>query len=237
MGFEWDLDQKTVALTQGKHDKYIMAIREWLCTTVHTLEETQKLHGPLTHASLVIPEGCAYLASLQAMLGIFRDNPFMPHRQPRGTIDKLKWWLQALPGHPPCPIPHHPFSLNPNAYSDASSSHGLAITISGKWRAWRLHRNWKCDEQDIRWAESIVFEFLVWTLLIIDKSSAPLMVYGDNQGIIEAWRKGCNRNKPTNTTFKRILAVLVSPPCHIFANYIPSGINPTDGPSRGEYPP
>jgi len=237
MGFEWDLDQKTVSLTQGKCDKYISAIKNWLCSTAHTLEETQKLHGRLTHASLVIPEGSAYLASLQAMLGIFGDNPFMPRRQPRGTTHELQWWLRALCARSPLPIPHHPSALDLGAYSDASSGHGLAIVIGDKWRAWRLHRDWKFDERDIGWAESVAFEFLVQTLLTINKSSTPLTVYGDNQGVIEAWRKGRSRNKPTNSSFKRIHAFLASPPRRVFAKYIPSGDNPADGPSRGKYPP
>jgi hypothetical protein len=40
---------------------------------------------------LVIPEGSVYLTLLQSMLGIFGNNPFMPHRQPHGTIDELRW--------------------------------------------------------------------------------------------------------------------------------------------------
>jgi len=83
MGFEWDLENKTVMLTCGKCDKYLSAIKEWSKSAKHTLEDVQKLHGHLSHASLVIPEGNAYLTSLQAMLGIFGSNPFMPRTPPR----------------------------------------------------------------------------------------------------------------------------------------------------------
>jgi len=237
MGFEWDLENKTVALTHGKRDKYLSAITEWRKSAKHTLEDTQKLHGRLSHASLTIPEGSAYLTSLQTMLGIFGSNPFMPRTPPRGLTADLQWWSHALSSSPPLPIPHHTHTLDLDAFSDASSGFGLAVTIGDRWRAWRLHKEWKRDERDIGWAESIAFEMLVRILLTIDSSSTPLTVYGDNQGVVEAWRKGRSHNKPTNKSFRRIHAILASPPRRVFTKYIPSRRNPADGPSRGKYPP
>jgi len=237
MGFEWDLENKTVVLTHGKRDKYLLAIKEWFKSAKHTLEDVQKLHGRLSHASLTIPEGSAYLTSLQAMLGIFGSNPFMPRTPPCGLTADLQWWCNALISSPPLPIPHHTHSLDLNAFSDASSGFGLAVTIGDRWRAWRLHKEWKRDERDIGWAESVAFEMLIRILLTIDSSSTPLTVYGDNQGVVEAWRKGCSNNKPTNRSFRRIHTILASPPRRVFTKYIPSKRNPADGPSRGKYPP
>ena len=95
IGFIWNLESNTVSLTTTKRTKYINTIHESLCTTVHTLEQVQKLHGRLSHASLVIPEGSMYLTSLQLMLGIFGSNPFMPRGRPCGTVDELRWWLRT----------------------------------------------------------------------------------------------------------------------------------------------
>lgn len=237
MGFEWDLVNKTVMLTHGKCNKYLSAIQEWSKSAKHTLEDIQKLHGRLSHASLVIPEGSAYLTSLQAMLGIFGSSPFMPHTPPQGLPMDLQWWCHALISSPPLPIPHHIHSLDFNAFSNASSGFRLAITIGNRWRAWRLHKNWKRDKRDIGWAESIAFEMLIQTLLTINSSSTPLTVYGDNLGVIKAWWKGCSHNKPTNGSFQWVHAILVSPPCRVFAKYIPCKRNTADGPSRGKYPP
>ena len=103
-----------------------------LSTTAHTLEQVQKLHGQLSHTSLVIPEGSAYLTLLQSMLGIFGNNPFMPCRQPRSMVSELHWWLQALDSKPPIPIPFHPLTLNLCAFSDASTSHSLVIVIGDR---------------------------------------------------------------------------------------------------------
>jgi len=159
MGFEWDLENKTIMLTRGKCDKYLSAIKEWSKSAKYTLEDVQKLHGRLSHASLVIPEGNAYLTSLQAMLGIFGSNPFMSHTPPCSLTADLQWWSHTLTSSPPVPIPHHIHSLDLDAFSDASSSFGLAVTIGNRWRAWRLHKDWKRDERDIGWAKSVAFEY------------------------------------------------------------------------------
>ena len=168
ISFIWDLENKTVSLTPAKRLKYSNAIREWLPVSAHTLEQVQKLHRRLSHASLVIPEGSAYLTALQSMLGIFGSNPFMPCRQPRGTVSKLRWWLHTLDSKPPIPIPLYPRATDHQAFSDASTSYGLAVVIGNKWCAWKLYGRWQHDGRDIGWAESIAFEFLIRILLTLD---------------------------------------------------------------------
>jgi hypothetical protein len=237
IGFIWDLENNTVSLMTAKRTKYINAIHEWLRSTAHALEQVQKLHGRLSHATLVIPEGSAHLMSLQSILGIFGNKPFIPRRQPRGTIDELRWWLHALNSIPPIPIPHHPFAVDHRAFSDASTGYGLAIVIGNRWRTWRLHKHWKQNGRDIGWAESVAFELLVRTLLTIDQSSMPLTAYCDNQGVVDGWKKGRSRNTPTNATFRRIHNVLASPPRRVFTKYVASTDNPADGPSHGKFPP
>ena len=77
-GFEWNLKD----LTANKKAKYQLAILEWANRSAHTLHDVQKLYGKLLHASLVLPAGRAYLTSLEAMLGLFGNKPFMPRRAP-----------------------------------------------------------------------------------------------------------------------------------------------------------
>ncbi len=99
------------------------------------------------------------------MLGIFGNNPFMPRTPPKSIASDLVWWSQILandklkhriPG--PCA-----------AFSDASSSVGIAVIIQGRWRAWRLIPGWNSPAlRDIQWAEAIGFEF---TILILIKLS------------------------------------------------------------------
>ena len=152
-------------------------------------------------------------------------------------VSKLHWWLQALDSKPPIPIPFHPLALDLCAFSDASTSHGLAIVIGDRWRAWKLHDHWKCDGRDIGWAEGIAFKLLIRTLLTINHSSTPLAVYCDNQGIVDGWKKGQSRNAPTNAAFRRVHTLLASPLRQIFTRYVPSADNPADPLSHSQYPP
>ena len=124
------------------------------------------------------------------MLGIFGSNPFMPRRQPRGTVGELCWWLHALDSKPPIPIPLYPRATDHQAFSDASTSYGLAVVIGNKWRAWKLYGHWQRNGRDIGWAESIAFEFLICILLTLDQSSMLLMAHCDNQGVVDGWKKG-----------------------------------------------
>ena len=238
LGFSWDLDTRVVHLLGEKKAKYLVAIAEWENKRTHNLLETQKLYGKLLHASLVVPSGRAYLTSLEAMLGLFHDSAFLPHTPPRDTPSDLVWWKQQL-SQPdisrPISEPQTPISYD--AYSDASSGFGVAITIGPKWLAWKLAEGWKSQGRDIQWAEAIGFELLVISLCTISNEGEHIRVFGDNCGVVEGWWKGRSANKPTNRVFRRILKL--SEDCNrtIYTRYIPSAQNPADAPSRGLYPP
>ena len=57
LGFRWDLHARKVYLPDEKKLKYLAAIADWGRKRTHDLLETQKLHGKLLHAALVIPAG------------------------------------------------------------------------------------------------------------------------------------------------------------------------------------
>jgi hypothetical protein len=50
---------------------------------MHMLHKVQKLHGKLEHASIIFPASCAYLTNIEAMLGVFGDNLFLPRTPPK----------------------------------------------------------------------------------------------------------------------------------------------------------
>ena len=238
LGFQWNLCERTVCLLEKKRTKYLAAIMQWKEKHTHNLLEMQQLYGKLLHASLVIPPGRAYLTSLEAMLGCFHHNAFLPRTPPRDTPSDLEWWERRLsqPSSPrPIPTPS-PLS-DYNAYSDASSGVGITITIGPKWRAWQLFPGWKSQGRDIQWAEAIGFELLIRHLLTISKEGEHITVYGDNRGVVEGWWKKSSANKPTNKVFRRILEVSESSNRTIYRRYVPSAENPADAPSRGRYPP
>ena len=236
LGFEWNLSTHTVSITEGKTTKYKAAICEWLSKSTHTLKEVQTLYGKLLHASLIIPMGRAYLTNLEAMLGSYATNPFVPHHPPRETAKDLAWWInifervsisRSIPG--PCIV------TDRAAFSDASSGIGLGIVIAGRWRAWRLVPGWKTEGRDIGWAEAVGFELLARTLITISHPGEHFRVFGDNRGVVEGWCKGRSRNKETNHVFRRVHDISAAHRCTFITRYVPSKENPADEPSRRIY--
>ena len=77
-GLSWDLAQKIVSLPDTKKHKYLCAIHNWLQSPTHNLDDTHKLYGKLLYTCHVIPQGRAYLMSLEKLMGLFHDRPFTP---------------------------------------------------------------------------------------------------------------------------------------------------------------
>jgi hypothetical protein len=128
-----------VQLSAAKKEKYLASIAEWRVRKTHILLDVQKLYSRLLHSCLVIPAGCAYLTSLETMLIICTNHLFMPHHPPRHIDEDLDWWFTYL---------NQPFVRRPiskltsltdiHAFSDVSTSIGIAIVINGHWWAWTL---------------------------------------------------------------------------------------------------
>ena len=237
LGFRWDIRERRVHLLEEKKAKYLAAITEWEKKRTHDLLDTQRLYGKLLHATWVLPAGRAYLTNLETMLSLFNNGAFIPHSPPRDTAIDLRWWkLQLTRPDISRPIrePHRPSDYD--AYSDASSRFGVAITIGRRWRAWRLAPRWKSQGRDIQWAEAIGFELLVIALCAISNKGEHITVYGDNRGVVEGWWKRSSANKPTNCVFRHILELSESRDRCIYTRYVPSAQNPADAPSRGRYP-
>jgi hypothetical protein len=75
----------------------------------------------------------------QAHAKVCSDKPFMPHRPVKSIADDLLWWDESLrSGRVKLSIPPPLPFADIQAFSDASSSVGIDIVISGRWRAWRL---------------------------------------------------------------------------------------------------
>ena len=229
-----------MTLSPAKTDKYVNEIREWLDRRVHTLKHVQELYGKLLHAASIMPQGRAYLVGLESMLGTCAKRPFMPHRPDNGLDKDLLWWIEKLNSGAVIHSIHTPPTfLDPGAFSDASSSIGIGITIGKRWRAWRLRAGWQSlhGPKDIGWAEAVAFELLVRTLDDILPSANHVILHGDNTGVVEGWRVGRHRNRAVNTIFKHVHAFIDAATRirSIATRYVPSSDNTADEPSRGVY--
>ena len=240
IGFVWNLEQHTVTLSPSKTDKYINKIRKWLDRRAHTLKHVQELYGKLLHAASIMPQGHAYLVGLESMLGTCAKRHFVPHCPDNGLDKDLLWWVKKLNSGAVIRLIHTPPTfLNPGAFSDASSSIGIDITIGNRWCAWCLWAGWQSlhRPKDIGWAEAIAFELLVCTLDNILPSTNHVILHVDNTGVVEGWRVGRHRNCVVNTIFKHVHTFInaATRVRSIATHYIPSSDNTADEPSRGVY--
>jgi hypothetical protein len=175
------------------------------------------------------------------MLGLCNSQPFALYFPAKGLSDDLSWWSGKLSLSISRPIPTPLDLLDTDAFSDASSGFGIAISVQGRWRAWRLIPGWQTldGSRDIGWAEAVGFELLIRTIAWFRGPSGHFKVYGDNKGVVEGWGNFRSKNKPTNGVFRRIHTFLeqFQHTLSFHSAYVPSADNPADAPSRGVYPP
>ena len=113
----------------------------------------------------------------------------------------------------------------------------MAITVGPRWWAWQLAAGWKSQGRDIQWAEAVGFELLAHCVFSLSGEGEHIVLHSNNQGVVEGWWKRCSTNKPTNHIFRHVLQLSEDRGRKIHTRYVPSAKNPTDGPSRGLYPP
>lgn len=198
-----------VEISLAKKKKYMEVIADWHSRKMHTLLNIQQLYNKLLHTSLVVPAGCAYITSLETMLGVCSSCPFVPHHAIKHLNTNLSWWdtKLTLPFLGKCIT--HPTSFHDiHGFSDASLSIGIGIIIHGHWQAWILHPGWQTQnrQHDISWAECIGFELLMLTILdnLPTDAEQHFCLFCNNQGVINAWHNGHSHNWEINTMFHNI---------------------------------
>jgi hypothetical protein len=98
LGFEWDLDNKTVTIGKAKCTKYIDRLKPWRQNACFMNLKVQKLIGTLNHCSVVLVEGRSHLPSLYHFVGTFKDteNAFVMHTATCCAINDTAWWHVQL---------------------------------------------------------------------------------------------------------------------------------------------
>lgn len=243
-GLEFNLGAtRTVGLPEKKRKKYKTALADFLQAyppqSHAPLNKVQSIYGKLLYAAVVVPEGCAYLTSLESLQQGFDApgaNVFSRHTVTAELHNDLAWWTLLLAQPlPPQPLPVPTTVLNPSAYLDASSGVGIGVVIGNQWRAWCFCLGWKSQGRDIGWAEAVGFELLCRLVLLRGARNQHIFVYGNNKGVVEGWANFCSRNRHANGVFRCIHHALCGTGVTIHAQYVCSAANPADGPSRGVY--
>jgi hypothetical protein len=239
LGFEWDLDKKTVTIGKAKCAKYIDRLKPWKQNARFTKLEVQKLIGTLNHCSVVLVEGRSRLPSLYHFVGTFRDteNAFVTHTATRRTITDTAWWRAQL-AKPWCGthIVKIPEPLRSEIFVDASTSWGIGFVWENRWLAWKLLPGWKSEGREIGWAEMVAVELAYLTLVAAGFSNCHVILRSDNQGVVGALKNDASRNSQQNTILRRIISYTQTHAIWLTTKWIPSEENVADGPSRGVFP-
>ena len=83
-----------------------------------------------------------------------------------------------------------PPPLASKLFVDASTRWEIGLVLDGRWLAWEFQNNWKTDGRDIGWAEMVVVEMAIQTLMAGKFSKCHIVVLSDNQGVVGALKAG-----------------------------------------------
>ena len=234
LGFLWDLEARTIQLTQSKQHKYLQAIRAWQTNVQHSQTEVQSLYGKLLHISLILPYARAYLAQFEKFLSNFTHNPHIRRRAPKRLTPDLAWWVSILTKPQVlAPIPTFDYYTPIPAFSDASSAFGLGVVYDKQWASFAYHNYFCPSKYDIAWAESIAVLILLLFLQNYLPTYARFAIHCDNQVVTHCFHVGYSHNVLVNEVLKEIFTLCQINHWQIQLLYVPSQQNPADKPSRG----
>jgi hypothetical protein len=136
IGFDWDLEHRSVALPSEKLQAVLDLISDW-CTphSSFTMHEAAHLHRKLVHTSSIFPLICPFIHSVSH----FTSHFISPHAQLhplRPLLTDLSW-IQDLLHWLPNELPL--FSNSPvdiNWWGDARTSFGVGVTVGQFWAVW-----------------------------------------------------------------------------------------------------
>ncbi|CDO75102.1 hypothetical protein BN946_scf185010.g27 [Trametes cinnabarina] len=240
-GFLWNVDDKTVSLSEKKRSKYLHRVVEAIQVSRGgsarlDLKTVQKLNGTLSHCAFVYPQGRTFLSGLYAFAASFR-NEFAPRYPPKSVISDLSWWRDLLsqPSAKRTLLPRMPLA-DMDLWVDASSSWGIGLVMGDTWDAWRWavpYEIWHADARDIGWAEMVAIELALRSLDQNGLRNANVLLRSDNEGVVHAFKRGRSRNFQVNLSIRRTEALCMARNIVVQPVYVNTKINRADPVSRG----
>lgn len=240
LGFQWDLQLRTVQIPEPKKVKYLSRLRPWLTLDKAILRDAQKLLGTLNHCTLVIPDGPSHLPSLFKFVAGFKNtlSPFVSHTISASLRADIVWWQSQLSNAFCGSLVHTPPPLLPHViYVDASTSWGIGVLINGHWEAFHYVTGARTTDHNIGWAEMVAVEVAVGILVSILPRDSHVHIRSDNQGVLAAIRNKRSRGSAANESLQRQCQVMLAHNFWTTASYVSSAQNLADPISRGSLPP
>ena len=240
VGFFWDLIHKSVSLTLKKREKHLAKITSFIQLASHSQflkNDVESLNGSLSHISFIYLCGHTHLQNLIEFIKSFENN-FTRRWAPTSVLKDLEWWCIMLmqPNFIRSLIPP-PMTIDHGIWVDASTDWGIGILFHGHWDTWCMLPCWKDKGRDIGWLEAVAVELIINVLHLSNFTNMDMLIWGDNQGVISAFKRGRSCNKMTNEVIQRSEALMDSSNLSITLMYVETSINLADPISRGILPP
>jgi hypothetical protein len=239
LGFEWDLERRTVTIGDAKCAKYLARLAPWKHGVCFTKLAIQKVIRMLNHCSVVLVEGRLHMPSLYHLASTFKpaESSFVTHAITHRALKDISWWRSQLSSQwcgvhirsIPEPMPSH-------IYVDASTSWGIGFVWEAHWLAWKLLLGWKSEGRDIGWAEMVAVELAYLTVISAGFSNCHIILCSDNQGVVGALKNDSSHNSQQNSILCHIISYTQVHGIWLTAKWIPSVENMADGPSQGLFP-
>jgi hypothetical protein len=239
IGFDWNLDEKTVSLPEAKHVKYLAKLDPWMEGASVTRKATEDIVGTLNHCTYVVPPGRSRLVSLYRLTALFNwtRSPYVKLKVEQDVARDIEWWRRELSApRVVLQIREPPPMQEDEIFVDASTSWGIGLTYRGRWLAWKYKEGWFSEGRCIGWGEMVAIELALRTLVVSKVSKAHLHLRSDNKGVIGALAAGKSYNTQENAILQQILRLYHEHEIWFTITYIPSKENPADPMSRGEFP-
>jgi hypothetical protein len=199
IGFDWNLERKSVSLPSDKLCKTQDLVTSWLCTGASfTSKEAASLHGKLVHVACIFPLIRPFLRSIAAFATSFRSP--RAHLHPSSAVLADLPWIQSLLSCLPNSVPiTNPSPVDIRWWGDASTSFGIGVVIGSRWSVWHWAPGFKVGPKrafDIGWAEAAAVELRLRVALhlgVISRGSSEKSHYrvrSDNAGVVAVTNKG-----------------------------------------------
>jgi hypothetical protein len=242
IGFDWNLDRRTVMLPPDKLSKTLSVLSHWLTPGERFIaREAASLHGKLVHISCIFPLIRPFLSGIASFALSFK-HPRAKLRVPPNLQADLSWIqfvVKSLPNEMPL-ASRQPVDLQ--WWGDASTSFGIGIAVGRYWAVWKWAPGFRVgphQEFNIGWAEAVAVELGLHLVIsqhfLSDHCIAghTFLVRSDNAGVVFVTNKGRSRSHETNKILKYVYQLQAQHRVRLKSVHVASRDNISDALLRG----
>jgi hypothetical protein len=242
IGFDWNLESRTVALPAEKLSKTLSLLDTWLMPeATFSARDAASLHGKLVHISCIFPLIRPFLRGIAHFAHCYKSpqSKLLVFPPLHADLSWVRFLIKNLPNVTPLA------SLEPvdlQWWGDASTSFSIGVVLGSHWAVWRWAPGFKVgplQEFDIGWAEAVAVELGLRLALELGLFAEPgrqgctFLVRSDNAGIVAVTNKGRSRSRETNKILKHVYVLQAQHRIRLKTIHVTSRDNISDALSRG----